>query len=201
MLDNVAFANYNGDAEGLIGPEVYKGDEIETRELTDEQLLICPYWLNGFSLNQKQWGSFLISHCTDIAWNELAFQKLVIPPKHRDMVHALVKAHRHNAAAFDDLIQNKGKGLIGLLTGSPGVGKTLTAEAVAEVTHRPLYVVAAGEIGVDADKVDDRLQQILEITRRWACVLLIDEADVFMAARDSDLARNMLVSIFLRRLE
>lgn len=182
-------------------PRVSEEDEITTRDFSDEQLLICAYWLNGFSLSQKQWGSFAVSSCTDIEWNELAFQKLVIPKKHRDMVYALVKAHRQDDTTFDDLIQNKGKGLIGLLTGSPGVGKTLTAEAVAEVTHRPLYVVSAGEIGTDTDLVDARVQEILEITRRWSCVLLIDEADVFMAARGTDLARNTLVSIFLRRLE
>jgi len=119
----------------------------------------------------------------------------------RQLVHSLVKAHRQDEAAFDDIVENKGKGLVGLLTGGPGVGKTLTAEAVAEVTQRPLYVVATGELGVDADVVDKRLGLILEITRRWGCVLLIDEADVFLAARGKDLARDTLVSIFLRRLE
>jgi SpoVK/Ycf46/Vps4 family AAA+-type ATPase len=36
----------------------------------------------------------------------------------------------------------------------------------------------------------------------WDAVILLDEADVFMAERDpSDIARNELVSIFLRELE
>ncbi|EPS31085.1 hypothetical protein PDE_06039 [Penicillium oxalicum 114-2] len=102
---------------------------------------------------------------------------------------------------FDDIVEDKGKGLVVLLTGSPGVVKTLTAEAVAEVTERPLYVVATGELGTDADTVDERLGVILDITRRWGCVLLIDEADVFLASRGNDLARDALVSVFLRRLE
>lgn len=58
--------------------------------------------------------------------------------------------------AFDDFIEGKGKGLIVLLqyvasskyaidayycSGPPGVGKTLTAEAVSEYQKRPLYRV------------------------------------------------------------
>ncbi|KAF7954840.1 uncharacterized protein EAE97_000099 [Botrytis byssoidea] len=97
-------------------------------------------------------------------------------------------------------LKTKGK-VVGLLSGSPGVGKTLTAEAVAEVTSRPLYQVSTGELGIDADKVDKRLGMILEITTRWGCVLLIDEAEIFLATRGNDLARDTLVSIFLRRLE
>jgi hypothetical protein len=43
---------------------------------------------------------------------------------------------------------------------------------------------------------------VLEVTRQWGCVLLIDEADVFLQERDGlDLERNALISVFLRRLE
>jgi len=137
----------------------------------------------------------------DVQWNQEAFKTLVIDEDRRILIHALVKAHRNDEEAFDDIVQNKGQGLVGLLSGSPGVGKTLTAEAVAEVTQRPLYMISTGELGIEADKVDSRLGMILDITRRWGCVLLIDEADVFLATRGHDLTRDSLVSIFLRRLE
>jgi DNA polymerase III delta prime subunit len=35
----------------------------------------------------------------------------------------------HNAASFDDFVDGKGRGIIILLSGPPGVGKTLTAES------------------------------------------------------------------------
>lgn len=100
------------------------------------------------------------------------------------------------------MVQGKGKGLIGLLSGGPGCGKTLTAEAVAEVTMRPLYMVSAGELGTAPEKVDAQLTLVLELSYRWGAVLLLDEADVFLQERDTkEVARNALVSIFLRQLE
>ncbi|TGO67306.1 hypothetical protein BOTNAR_0045g00510 [Botryotinia narcissicola] len=202
MADPEAWKFNNGwtdlAAPIILGEYSITGKDLDLR---DDQLLVCANWNNGFSLTHKSWGQFSIDGLKDIVWNEDAFQKLVVDETRRKLIHALVRAHRQDDASFDDIIENKGKGLVGLLSGSPGVGKTLTAEAVAEVTSRPLYQVSTGELGIDADKVDKRLGMILEITRRWGCVLLIDEADEFLATRGNDLARDTLVSIFLRRLE
>lgn len=89
-----------------------------------------------------------------------------------------------------------------LLGGGPGVSKTLTAEFVAKLTHKPLYMISAGELGTELEKVAERLQMVLDITRRWSCVFLIDEADVYLQERSNlDLLRNALVSIFLHRLQ
>lgn len=202
MIDPEAFRS-SGESSSLCKPWVTPSYWItgDDRKLNDEQLLICAHFINGFSLTMKTWAQFSVSGLTDIEWNADAFSKLVIDETRRKLIHALVRSHRQDDASFDDIIENKGKGLVGLLSGSPGVGKTLTAEAVAEVTCRPLYQVSTGELGIDADVVDNRLGTILEISRRWGCVLLIDEADVFLATRGVDLARDTLVSIFLRRLE
>jgi SpoVK/Ycf46/Vps4 family AAA+-type ATPase len=89
-----------------------------------------------------------------------------------------------------------------LLSGPPGVGKTLTAESVAEHIRRPLYKISAGELGISARSVEDGLGSALELCSEWKAVCLIDEADVFMAARNvNNLERNELVSVFLRLLE
>jgi SpoVK/Ycf46/Vps4 family AAA+-type ATPase len=143
-----------------------------------------------------------MSRLLDIKWNEQAFQDLVMDKQTKMLVHSMVKQHSSQEDAFDDIIAGKGKGMIGLFSGPPGCGKTLTAEAVAEITKRPLYSVSAGDLGTDPQTVDKKLSEILEQAHKWNAVLLLDEADVFLQQRDQkDVIRNALVSIFLRQLE
>ena len=100
------------------------------------------------------------------------------------------------------MVRDKGKGLIGLLAGPPGVGKTLTAEVMAEIAHRPLYTISSGEMGDTPSTVQEKLKAILELAEAWNAVLLLDEADVFLVKRDDvNLTRNAITSIFLRHLE
>lgn len=199
MLDPVTFRQQNAYSDLMLP---YVSLPVNPETFKDDEFLLCSHSLLGFSFSQKKWGVFAISKVTDVQWNAAAFNKLVMDSKKRDLVHTLVKSHRNDGVQFDDIVEGKGKGLVGLLSGSPGVGKTLTAEVVSEVTKRPLYMVSAGELGTQVYEVDERLEMVLEITRRWGCLLLIDEADVFLQKRDGlDLQRNSLVSIFLRRIE
>jgi AAA+ superfamily predicted ATPase len=142
---------------------------------------------------------------SEIEWNTHAFESLVLPQEQeglKDLVLAVAKAQSKQLDNFDDVVRGKGRGIILQLSGPPGVGKTLTAESVAEVMQVPLYAMSAGDLGTHAEVVEDKLQEILRMVPKWGAVLLLDEADVFMEARSStDLERNELVSIFLRTLE
>ena len=103
---------------------------------------------------------------------------------------------------YDDIIEGKGQGLIGLFAGGPGCGKTLTVEAVAQETKKPLYMVSAGELGSEPSTVDRRLSRVLDLSYRWDAILLLDEADVFLQRRSNQSNfRNPMVSIFLRQVE
>ncbi|KAG9996491.1 P-loop containing nucleoside triphosphate hydrolase protein, partial [Aureobasidium melanogenum] len=104
--------------------------------------------------------------------------------------------------AYDDVIQGKGRGIILLLCGPPGVGKTLTAESVAEHMQVPLFVMSAGDLGMDSKHIEARLLSVLGMCTRWNAILLLDEADIFLEERSRhEVERNKLVSIFLRVLE
>jgi SpoVK/Ycf46/Vps4 family AAA+-type ATPase len=145
---------------------------------------------------------FFVDFVKEIEWNDNAFDKLVLPDNTKDLLLSFVESQVENKDAFDDVIQGKGKGIIMLLSGPPGVGKTLTAESVAESMHIPLYMMSAGDLGIRPDEVEEALQKILEMVAKWDAILLLDECDVFLEERtSSDLERNKLVSIFLRTLE
>ncbi len=143
--------------------------------------------------------------------NKSGWEDLVLPEDHRRMVQSMVEVHSAvaNTAAPSNkgrneigLVQGKGKGCIILLHGVPGVGKTSTAECVASYTRRPLFPITCGDIGYEPDTLEKNLEDIFKLAHKWGCVLLIDEADVFLAERDKkDVKRNGLVSIFLRVLE
>lgn len=157
----------------------------------------------GFAFSEKMWLEFSVSGIKDIEWNEKAFDSLVLPENQKSIVKALVESHTFNAAqSIDDVIQGKGKGLVSVLHGPPGTGKTLTAEGIAELLKRPLYMVSVGELGLDSRTLETELNKILDIAHSWGAVLLLDEADIFLEKRTiQDIHRNALVSIFLRLLE
>jgi hypothetical protein len=170
--------------------------------LSDYQLLIAYAYLRGFNLKEKKWRYFRVDLVEDIVWNERAFPSLVLPGDTKDLVLAFAQSQLKRTQKFDDVIKGKGKGTVMLLSGPPGVGKTLTAEAVAETMRVPLYTLSAGDLGLEPSTVEEKLTSVFEMTTKWKAVLLLDEADVFLEARSThDLERNKLVSIFLRILE
>ena len=134
-----------------------------------------------------------------------AFDGLILPDNHRDIVRALVMTHARVRATLGgqmptqrefDIVKAKGKGLIILLHGAPGVGKTSTAECVAAHTGRPLFPITCGDIGGNnAQEVESNLERFFDLARKWGCVLLLDEADVFLSERvKGDIRQNSLVS-------
>jgi SpoVK/Ycf46/Vps4 family AAA+-type ATPase len=147
----------------------------------------------------KKWGEIPVSQLTEINFDDTAFDKLVLPAEKKKLISALVKFQDR---AFTDIITGKGGGCIFLLHGSPGVGKTLTAESLAELMHKPLYSVTVGELGTTTDSLEENLSKVLELAATWKAVILLDEADIFLEERSkNDIARNAMVGIFLRLLE
>lgn len=108
----------------------------------------------------------------------------------------------HQGPWSSDFIPNKGGGQIILLHGKPGVGKTSTAECIAELSHRPLLTITCGDLGSYADTIQTELDHWLHLGRLWNGVLVFDEADVFLESRThGDIQRNSIVSVFLRAIE
>jgi hypothetical protein len=166
----------------------------------DEDLWMCWPAVGGFSFASKMWGEFDVNKLRPVRYRREAFAQLVLKqPELKDTIRALVE---HSGQAFSDLVDGKSGGVIFLLHGPPGNGKTLTAEATAEVLERPLYSISVGELGTEPDTLETRLRQILDMAGRWNAVLLLDEADIFLEQRtEHDIHRNAMVGVFLRLLE
>lgn len=176
-----------------------------------EQLMVMPHIVHGFYLTEKQWVCIFVDGVHDIQWNKTAYDRLVIPSNTKELIRALVAVRtsqrgiKHGlgvAGKRVDIIAGKGNGLIMLLHGGPGTGKSLTAKSVAEIAKMPLYRVTCGDIGTTPETVEKYMGIVMHLSVTWNCVLLLDEADVFLEERSmSDLARNSLVSVFLRIME
>jgi len=170
--------------------------------LSNEQKLICSHILRGYALKEKLWLNLYVNSVKDISFNDRAFDSLVIPENQKELILGFTASQQAYRNAFDDVIEGKGRGIVVLLSGPPGVGKTLTAESVAEEMRVPLYVMSAGDLGLDSRQIEAKLQNCFEMVTRWNAILLLDEADVFLEERSlHELERNKLVSIFLRVLE
>ncbi|RTE82546.1 hypothetical protein BHE90_002856 [Fusarium euwallaceae] len=170
--------------------------------LTDEQFLVCHSKVRGYSLKTKFWCLFDVDHLSDITWNNDVFSQLLLPPVYKSLMLSFVEGRATNEASFDDIVEGKGLGIIILLLGSPGTGKTLTAETVAEEARKPLYLLSAGELGQDPAGIESRLRLVFKIAESWNAIVLLDECDVFLRERSSnELTHNEIVAVFLRELE
>ncbi|PNP53161.1 hypothetical protein THARTR1_06371 [Trichoderma harzianum] len=207
MIDSVLYNKLHADdLERLIGKQDYSGGYFEPlREdtLDEDQKLTINSTVYGYCLRNNIWGAFAVSRLSDVTWDTSILDSVEIDPVRKDFLQTLVESHAAlKADSFDDIVREKGKGLVGLLCGPPGVGKTLTAEAVAEVAKRPLMVISSGEMGSHVVTVEKCLKAEIELAEAWNAVLLLDEADVFMVERDDDhIERNAITSVFLRVLE
>lgn len=166
----------------------------------------------GFSFAAKSWGVAMVSGLKPVAYNEEAFSRLVMPQDRKRLIEALVQSHQGGAKSGDGALKatstdvmaqsGKGQGTIFLFYGPPGTGKTLTAEAIAEMLHRPLYVVSMGELGTTPEALEERLLDVLDVCTPWGALVLIDEAEMLLEARSkSDIVRNAMVCVMLRLLE
>ncbi|EXJ87097.1 hypothetical protein A1O3_04055 [Capronia epimyces CBS 606.96] len=179
--------------------EVIGVDTVEPPD--DTFLLLLPATILGYGFHDKRWRTLEVAHLTEIPWNETALDRVVLKDIKKELIKALVKTQLEKSKAAD-VVENKGNGMILLLHGPPGTGKTLTAEGVAEYARKPLYRVTCGDIGTEPESVEKYLEGALYLGTIWGCVVLLDEADVFLEERSqTDLVRNALVSVFLRVLE
>ncbi|GAO19237.1 hypothetical protein UVI_02060490 [Ustilaginoidea virens] len=163
---------------------------------------------------------FQVEDIQPIEWNTAAYDDLVYDAEEKYRVLSLVQNHkwirprcslasslgiRSSTASpplADDFIAGKGQGLVVLLSGSPGTGKTLLVEAVTHRARRPIYHLQAEDFGTDVNVLATRVKNIFEWATWWNAVILLEDADHFMTSGGTEgTVGNELATIFLKELE
>lgn len=204
MIDAQVFERISPDA-----PFLFKNHDDRSSAHAENSVLedwcLSPL-VRGFSFTLKRWGEFDAELLSPIVFQTQAYHQLVLPDREINgktvKIKSILRSLVESTSKGVDFIDGKGGGTVFLLHGPPGGGKTLTAEAIAELLQRPLYPVSAGELGTTPESLEKSLRSVLDIATSWDAVLLIDESDVYLEERTTDdLQRNALVAIFLRLLE
>ncbi|KAI0099050.1 P-loop containing nucleoside triphosphate hydrolase protein [Nemania sp. FL0031] len=179
--------------------------------LPPHMYFLCYPEMPAFVFKTRTWETLHVKDFSEPRFDEDLIEHLVMEPQRKMTLKALAKSFARsdkNGERLEgepwtaDFIQGKGHGLIFLLHGRPGVGKTYTAECIAAFTKRPLMVLTSSDIGTNPSEIEVNLTYYFKAAKSWGAVLLIDEADVFMERRSTaDLVRNSLVAGFLRALE
>lgn len=201
----------------IVDTDVFVIDSAERATETDgakqkfnpEDFALLPSRLFVYSLRHRKFVNADIRNLKRPPVMPDPFRDLKISNDHKRLIGAIVQDHLDKKGIHrelqtkgiesldQDFIPGKGKGLVILLHGAPGVGKTATAEAVAYAHHKPLFPITCGDLGIEPTAVESTLSEIFRLANLWDCVLLLDEAEIFLSHRekkDDNLQRNALVS-------
>ncbi|KAI4701606.1 hypothetical protein J4E81_003346 [Alternaria sp. BMP 2799] len=148
-------------------------------DLDDEEKLLLPPFVYGFVLRSRKWAKFSIDCIRDVEYTS-GFSDLVLPSGHKETVRALVANHARLPT-----------------TGGSGPHNQKSIDLVRG-KGKGLVILLHGAPA----EVETNLESSFQLAHKWGCVLLLDEADIFLQKRDkTDIKRNSIVSVFLRALE
>lgn len=176
------------------------GEWAETLLLGADEVAPVPTLtvLRVFDLAAHEHYAANIADLTEYEYDATLRDKLILPADQRELLDILTT----DIQTFTgDIVEGKTAGNVILAKGVPGVGKTLTAEVYSEIIRRPLYAIHSGSLGTEASDVRKNLETAFHRAKRWNAVLLLDEADVFVLERGTDITQNAIVAEFLRTLE
>jgi hypothetical protein len=125
----------------------------------EPDIYVFPNTIPGYDLRSKKWGIQSLTTSTkyladanlvdlkvdliqDIIWNKKSFEHLVVDNETKELIQALI-LHQIAREEGTDNIDRKGNGLIILLHGGPGTGKTFTVEGIAEIAQTPFFGLRA----------------------------------------------------------
>ncbi|KAE9379766.1 hypothetical protein N431DRAFT_326255 [Stipitochalara longipes BDJ] len=182
-------------------------------DLTEDAKALLTGRMFAYVFQERKFAQLSVAKLRPSPKTGLALESLKIPQRVKHAIQGSVQGHflQKNAErkikqdwVSLDLIQGKGTGLFILLHGVPGVGKTATAEAIAQANGKPLFKITVGDLGMTPERLEISLREIFRLASIWDCILLLDEVDTFFSQRsraDTATNKNAMVSVFLRVLD
>lgn len=142
----------------------------------------------------------------------LTLDSLVLAPEVKSQIEEVIAAGRNRGRVlhrwgFGEKLPT-GKGLVVLLSGDPGTGKTLAAEVIAAELSLRLYRINPAKIvSKYVGETEKNLNEVLVQAKSTHSMLFFDEADAMFGARvtkaesSNDRFANMETNFLLQQLE
>lgn len=142
----------------------------------------------------------------------LSLDMLILPEDIHSQILEIIAAGRNRAQVlygwgFNERITT-GKGMVVLLSGDPGTGKTLSAEVIAAELGMSLYRInPAKVVSKFVGETEKNLNEILAQAKSMHAILFFDEADALFSSRvakvetANDRFVNMETNFLLQQLE
>jgi SpoVK/Ycf46/Vps4 family AAA+-type ATPase len=143
---------------------------------------------------------------------QLTLEVLILPPDEKSQIEEIIAAGRNRSTVlfqwgFNEKLPT-GKGLVVLLSGDPGTGKTLAAEVIAaELGMNLQRINPAKVVSKYVGETEKNLNEILSQAKSTHSILFFDEADALFSTRVSkvesanDRFVNMETNFLLQQLE
>ncbi|KAE8446334.1 hypothetical protein EG329_012083 [Mollisiaceae sp. DMI_Dod_QoI] len=196
-----------------VGENAKRLQPTTEKDLTEDAKALLTGRVLGYVFQERKFAQLSVAKLRPSPKTGLALDSLKIPQRVKHAIQGSVQGHflqKNAERKIDqdwvslDLIQGKGTGLFILLHGVPGVGKTATAEAIAQAHGKPLFKITVGDLGMTPERLEVSLREIFRLASIWDCILLLDEVDTFFSQRsraDTATNKNAMVSVFLRVLD
>lgn len=153
-------------------------------------------WINVFDLESKVTISVPAASVSVMKPDPTALDRLVVPDAHRALLQGIAQLPAQRRGK--DLIDGPGGGMLLLLQGFSGTGKSLTAKLLAAHAGRPLYRVDAEELGQSPHEGLRILRKTLQGLKEWGAIVLLNDIDTFLPGH---MSRPLLKQSFLECLD
>ncbi|KAF7546442.1 hypothetical protein G7Z17_g8435 [Cylindrodendrum hubeiense] len=165
-----------------------------------DDLALLPQRVFAYALKEGRFFPGDVRFMKKLDWREDGFSRLQLEASHKRMIQGSVRAllrrkriesiiekDNPDTLCTQDFIRGKGRGLIIMLHGEPGIGKTATAEAVAQTHKLPLFPIPFGKAEIEnvfrinIDRLKQAEQQQSQMSDERPLVIVEDDILQFVA--------------------